>query len=153
LHPKTVAKWKQRTAVHEAPMGPKQPRSTVLTPEEEALIVACRRPTLLPLEDCLYALQAPLPHRTRSALHRGFTRHGSSRRPDSEGDKPAKQKCNSSPIGSFPLDLAEVRTAEGQLSWFGALDRGCQFASAELHEAARQVVATQLRRHLIAAVP
>ena len=70
LNPKTVAKWKKRTFVHDAPMGPKVPRSTVLTSEEEALIVAFRRHTLLPLDDCLYALQAPLPHLTRSALHR-----------------------------------------------------------------------------------
>jgi len=35
-------------------MGPKAPRSTVLSPEEEAVIVAFRRYTLLPLDDCLY---------------------------------------------------------------------------------------------------
>jgi hypothetical protein len=35
LHPKTVAKWKKRTHVHDAPMGPKQPRSRILTLEEE----------------------------------------------------------------------------------------------------------------------
>jgi transposase-like protein len=53
LNPKTVAKWKQRTQVHDAPMGPKQPRSTILTLEEEALMVAFRKHTLLPLDDCL----------------------------------------------------------------------------------------------------
>lgn len=37
--------------------GPTEPRSTVLTEAEEALIVAFRRLTLLPLDDCLYALQ------------------------------------------------------------------------------------------------
>jgi hypothetical protein len=31
LHPKTIAKWKKRTYVHDAPMGSKQPHSTVLT--------------------------------------------------------------------------------------------------------------------------
>ena len=31
LNPKTVAKWKKRTFVHDAPMGPKAPRSTVLS--------------------------------------------------------------------------------------------------------------------------
>jgi hypothetical protein len=31
LNPKTIAKWKKRTYVHDAPMGPKQPHSTVLT--------------------------------------------------------------------------------------------------------------------------
>ena len=34
LNAKTVAKWRKRTFVHDAAMGPKAPRSTVLTPEE-----------------------------------------------------------------------------------------------------------------------
>jgi hypothetical protein len=39
-------------------MGPRLPHSTVLTAEQEAIIVAFRKRTLLPLDDCLYALQA-----------------------------------------------------------------------------------------------
>jgi hypothetical protein len=39
-------------------MGPREPRSTVLSNHEEALVVAFRKHTLLPLDDCLYALQA-----------------------------------------------------------------------------------------------
>lgn len=38
--------------------GPKEPRSTVPSIEDEAVVVAFRRHTLLPLDDCLYALQA-----------------------------------------------------------------------------------------------
>jgi hypothetical protein len=76
LNPKTVAQWKKRSYVHDAPMGPKHPCSTVLSREEEALSVAFRKHTLLPLDDCLYALQATLPHLTRSALHRYLPRHG-----------------------------------------------------------------------------
>ena len=53
LNPKAIAKWKTRADVHDTPMGPKQPHSTVLTREEEALIVTFRRHTLLPLDDCL----------------------------------------------------------------------------------------------------
>jgi hypothetical protein len=30
-NPKTISKWKKRAYVHDAPMGPKQPHSTVLT--------------------------------------------------------------------------------------------------------------------------
>jgi transposase-like protein len=60
LNPKTVAKWKKRKTVQDETMGPKQKRSTVLSQEEEALIVAFRRLTLLPLDDCLYALQASI---------------------------------------------------------------------------------------------
>ncbi|SFS90800.1 hypothetical protein SAMN05192570_0208 [Brevundimonas viscosa] len=79
LNHKTVAKWRKRAFVHDAPMGPKTARSTVLTPEEEA-IVAFRRHTLLP-PDCLYALQATLLNLTRSSLHRCLKRHGISRLP------------------------------------------------------------------------
>jgi transposase-like protein len=67
LNRKTVAKWRKRSSLHDLPMGPKAPRSTVLTREEEAVAVAFRRHTLLPLDDCLYTLQASIPHLTRSA--------------------------------------------------------------------------------------
>jgi hypothetical protein len=103
-------------------MGPKIPRSTVLTPQEEALIVAFRRHTLLPLDDCLYALQATLPQLTRSALHRCFQRHGISRLPEVKGDKAPKKKFKTYPIGYFHFDMAEVRTEEGALYLFVAID-------------------------------
>ncbi len=61
INPKTIAKWKRRTTTADAPMGPKAPRSTVLSKEEEAIVVAFRKHTLLPLDDCLYALQATIP--------------------------------------------------------------------------------------------
>ena len=66
INQKTVAKWKKRTAVHDLPTGPKDAKSTVLSIEEEAIIVAFRRHTLLPLDNCLYALQATVPRLTRS---------------------------------------------------------------------------------------
>lgn len=53
INPKTVAKWKKRTFVEDAPMGPRERRSTVLTPEQEAACVALRKHTLLALDDCL----------------------------------------------------------------------------------------------------
>lgn len=81
LNPKTVAKWKKCTHVDDAPMGSKQPHSTVLATEEEAIIVAFRRHTLLPLDDCLYALQASIPNLMRSNLHRCLQRHDISRLP------------------------------------------------------------------------
>jgi hypothetical protein len=56
-----IAKWKQRSQVHDAPMGPKQVPSTVLSEEEEALIVAFRWHTLLPLDGGLYALHSTIP--------------------------------------------------------------------------------------------
>lgn len=40
LNRKTVRKWRGRDTVQDAPMGPKDPRSTVLRAEEEAIAVA-----------------------------------------------------------------------------------------------------------------
>ena len=128
LDPKTVAKWKKRDFVEDAPMGPKAPRSTVLTPEEEAIAVAFRKHTLLPLDDCLYALQATIPHLTRSSLHRLFQRHDISRLPEIEGDKVSKKPFKVYPIGYFHLDIAEVHTEEGKLHLFVAVDRTSKLA-------------------------
>jgi hypothetical protein len=73
-------------------MGPKTPRSAVLSPEEEALVIAFRKHTLL------------------------------------------------APIGYFHIDIAEVRTAEGKLHLFVAVDRTSKFAFAQLHEAANSTL-------------
>lgn len=43
--------------------------STVLTTEEEAMVMAFRRHALLPLDDCLHALQASIPHLTSASLY------------------------------------------------------------------------------------
>jgi hypothetical protein len=112
LNPKTVIKWRKRAFVHDAPMGPKAPRSTVLTSEEEALAVAFH--TLLPLDDCLYAFQTTVPHLTRSLLHRLFQRHDISRLPDMEGEKTPKKAFRRYPIGYFhsALPLRQPRPAQ-----------------------------------------
>ena len=153
LNHKTVAKWRKRSFVHDAPMGPKQSRSTVLTAEEEAGVVAFRRHTLLPLDDCLYALQATIPNLTRSSLHRCLKRHGISRLPEIAGDKPARRPFKRYPIGYFHIDIAEVRTEEGKLYLFVAVDRTSKFAFAQLHEAATVSAAVTFLEALIAAVP
>lgn len=72
-------------------MGPKS-ASTVLTAGEEAIAVAFRQHTLLPLDDCLYALQETIPRLSRSALHRCFQRHGVSCLPLREDGQAASKK-------------------------------------------------------------
>ncbi len=121
INQKTVAKWRKRSSVADLPTGPKEPRSTVLSVEEEGVIIAFRRYTLLPLDDCLYALQPTIPHLTRSSLHRCLQRHGLGRLPDVDGDKPAKKKFKSYPIGYFHIDIAEVLTEQGKLHMFVAI--------------------------------
>jgi transposase-like protein len=49
VNPKTIAKWRRRTSVADLPIGPRDAHSSTLSPEQEAIIVAFRRHTLLPL--------------------------------------------------------------------------------------------------------
>ena len=109
--------------------------------------------TLLPLDDCLYALQATIPHLTRSSLHRCLQRHGISRLPDVDDDKGIKRQFKAYPIGDVHIDIAELRTAEGRLYLFVAIDRTSKFAFTELHEKATRRVAADFLRNLIKAVP
>src|SRR3712207_1848044 len=153
ISPTTVQKWRRRQTTADARMGPKEIRSTVLTAEEEAIIVAFRRHTLLPLDDCLYALQPSIPHLTRSALHRCLQRHGISRLPEIEGNKPAKKRFASYPIGYFHLDIAEVQTGEGKLRLFVAIDRTSKLAFARLVASAGKMEAARSLRELVEAVP
>jgi len=153
INPKTVAKWKRREITTDAPMGPKEVRSSVLSIEEEAIIIAFRKHTLLPLDDCLYALQATIPHLTRSSLHRCLQRHGISRLPEVDADKPKRSLFKTYPIGFFHIDIADVRTEEGKLHLFVGIDRTSKFAFAELYDAANRQTATAFLRKLIKLVP
>ncbi len=153
INHKTVAKWKKRTATADLPTGPKVAKSTVLSIEEEAVIVGFRQHTLLPLDDCLYALQASIPHLTRSSLHRCLQRHGISQLPKIEGDVRNKRKFKSYPLGYFHIDIAEVRTEEVRLYLIVAIDRTTKFAFVELHQKATRRIAADFLRHLAAAVP
>src|ERR671920_218844 len=133
INQKTVAKWKSRASVTDRRTGPRDPKSTVLSLEEEAIIVAFRRHTQLPLDDCLYALQATIPKLTRSALHRLFQRHGSSRLPlTADGKSRAKKKFKQYPISYLHVDFAEVCTEEGKLYLFMAVDCTSKVAFAQL---------------------
>ena len=97
VRPTTIQWWRKQDHVHDTAMGPKKVRSFVLTLEVEiaeqvkAAVVAFRRHTLLPLDDCLYAMQLSLQHLTRSSLHRCLQRHGISRLPEIKDDKPGKR--------------------------------------------------------------
>jgi transposase InsO family protein len=153
INPKTVSKWRKRATVEDRRTGPREPRSTVLTEAEEAAVVAFRRHTLLPLDDCLYALQPSIPHLTRSALHRCLQRHGISRLPDVGGDKPKRAPFKRYPIGFFHIDIAEVQTAEGKLFLFVAIDRTSKFAVAQLVEKANRRTAWEFLQHLLEVVP
>src|SRR5262245_29594208 len=98
-------------------------------------------------------LQATIPHLTRSSLHRLFQRHEISRLPAIEGETGRKKAFKRYPIGYFHIDIAEVRTEEGKLHLFVAIDRTSKFAFAQLHEKANRYTATAFLKALIAVVP
>lgn len=120
---------------------------------EEATVVAFRKHTLLSPDNCLYALQASIPHLTRSSLHRCFVRHGISRLPALGEKKAAKKAFKHYPLGCFHIDIAEVRTEEGKLSLFVAIDRTSKVAYAERHPGATKMIAAQFLRNLIELIP
>lgn len=97
INPKIVAKWKPSTSIWDRKTGPKTPAATALRPDEEAIIVVSRRQRLPPSDDWLYAFQPPIPHMSRSSLHRCLHRHGIRRLPDVDGDKPAETRCKRDP--------------------------------------------------------
>src|SRR5690606_3228492 len=113
INPKTVAKWRKRATVEDMKTGPSEPRSTILTEAEEAAVVAFRRHTLRPLDDCLSALRPSTPRLSRPALHRCLQSHGISRLADVDGDQPQRSKFKRYSNSFLHIDVAEVQTAEG----------------------------------------
>ncbi len=153
INPKTVAKWKKRSSTADQKTGPTTPKSTVLSVEDEAVIVAFRRHTLLPLDDCLYALLPTIPQLTRSALHRCLQRHGISRLPEVDGDKPCAQSSSATRSATSTSISPRYRPRREGSTCFVAIDRTSKFAFVELHEKATRRIAGNFLRALAAAVP
>lgn len=151
LNPKTVRKWRNRETIEDAPMGPSSPHSTSMTPLQEAAAVAFRQKTLLPLDDCLHALQRTIPTLTRSSLHRLYQRHGISQLPC----KPEREKkpFKYYPMGYLHIDITETRTAEGKAYLFVAIDRTTKFVHAELFEQMTRKTAIDFLQGTLKALP
>lgn len=103
--------------------------------------MAFRRYTLLPLDDCRYALQPTIPHLSRSSLHRCLQRHGIPKLADIEGDKPT---ARNSKLSDRLFPYRHCRSSQGKLHMFVAIDRTSKFAFVELHEKASTAVPYQI---------
>ena len=152
LNPKTVSKWRKRTTTGDEPMGPKAPKSTVLTPAEEAIVVEFRRRTLLPLDDVLGCLKDTIPNLSRSALHRCLQRHGISQLPKEETTG-KRSRFKSYEIGYIHIDSCELRHADGKLIMFLAIDRVSKFTYIEFHDSAGKMEGAAFVRNVVAAFP
>lgn len=153
LKPKTVAKWRKRDTTNDAPMGPRVPRSSVLTSAEEAMVVEFRRRTLLPLDDVLGCLRETIPTLTRSALHRCLQRHGIYWLPD-DGEKASKWgRFTETKIGYVHIDSCEFRHAEGRLVMFLAIDRMSRSTYVEFHDKAGKMNGAAFLRNVVQVFP
>ena len=149
----TVTKWRARTSTADAPMGPRSPRSTVLTLIEEAMIVEFRRRTLLPLDDVMGCLKDSIPNLTRSSLHRCLGRHGISRLPDSQEKASKRGKFAETTIGYVHLDHCELRLTDGKLHMFLAIDRVSKFTYVEFHDRTKMLNGAAFLHSVIEAFP
>jgi transposase-like protein len=70
-----------------------------------------------------------------------------------EGDKPKRQKFKRYPIGYFHIDIAELRTNEGKLYLFVAIDRTSKFAVAQLVDKSNRKTAWEFPEAVLEAVP
>jgi len=147
----------QKGEMEEADLGGRSADGTERTGLDGPLVrgggghLPFRRYKLLPLGDCLYDLQLTIRHLTRSSLHRCVQRHGAGHLPDAEGDRPATFKTY--PIGYFHIDIAEVRTDQGKLDMFVAIDRTSKFAFVELHEKTTTAISRDFLLRLTTTAP
>jgi transposase-like protein len=132
-------------------MGPKERRSTVLSPMEEAAIVALRVQARLPLDDVYIALKDAIPHLTRSSLHRCLQRHGISLLPKADSEKPKKFKKYE--IGYFHIDIAELRYEGGKAFIYVAVDLTSKLVFARIYRRATKLIAAGFLKALIRWVP
>lgn len=151
INKKTVIKWRKRQSVEDMPMGPKERCSTVLTPIEEAAIVALRVQARLPLDDVYVAPKEVIPHLTRSSLHRCLQHYGISWLPKADRKKPKKFKQYE--IGYFHIDIAELRHEGGKGFLFVAVDRISKLVFARIYRKANKLAAAAFLKVLVKAVP
>ena len=133
INPKTVMKWRHRTNTADRSSGSQRSGVTVLSPPEQEMCLAFRKATMLPLDDCLYALQLSLPHLTRATLHRLFKQHGISRLSDVQNPSQAGLEPLRQVPGDFYVNVSPVRTGDGIVIMYVAFDRVSKIAFAELH--------------------
>ncbi len=148
----TVNKRRSPSRTADAPMGPREPRSTVLTPVEEAMIVAFRQRTLLPFDDVMGCLRDSIPKLTRLRLHRCLERQGISRLPASE-TMTKRGRFAETMIGYIHIDSCALRHADGKVYTFLVIDRVSKFTFVEVFDkagsagASRPSLASRMAAH------
>ena len=150
----TVKKWKKRKSTEDQKCGP-QSRSTTLTRNEEAAIVAFRKHTKASLDDCFYTLKKEIPALTRSSLYRCLKRHDINKLPSAENQKEKKEKKKFAtyPPGYVHVDITQVYTEEGKLYLFVGIDRTTKFCFVRIYKDQTAQTAVKFLREMQASFP
>ena len=127
-------------------MVPSQPKSTMLSPAEEAVIVEFRRRTLLPLDDVMNSLRESIPKLSHSVLHRCLLRHGIS-----DIKVSGRGKFSPTAMGYVHLEMAKLNPAQGKLNMFLAIDRVLKFIYARFWDNMRTMNGADFLRGVISA--
>jgi len=127
VNKKTVLRWRKRDNSSNAPPGPSK-GSRRLSREDEILIVNFRISQRLPLDDCLFALQAYLPSLTRWSLHNCLKRHGINRLPVDTIEADQMLACDRPRLGMGIISTQILPTRMGQFRQFGITDLRSRFA-------------------------
>jgi hypothetical protein len=104
---KTIAKWKARAFTSDERMGPKNPRASLFTYEDEAIILVYRWRTRLALDDAHFRLRRLMPKLSRSTLYRCLKRRGLSRISSTKTCPPLTTAALRGPY-SFDITAQEV---------------------------------------------
>jgi hypothetical protein len=151
---KTIAKWKARESTSDERMGPKNPRSRVLTRNDEAIIIAYRWRTRLSLEDSLVRLSRLTPRLSRSALYRCLKRHGLSKIGSTAKCSPFTRAALAGPY-CFEITVNEVGFPDddfGVVLVFLAVEEVTRDVYAEVTKAT-SINAAEFLAHLVAEFP
>ena len=154
ISPNTVLKWRSRSSVADQKSGPREKFNTKLTQVEQALIIAVRQKTQLPLDDCLEILLERIPHLTRSSLHRCLQRHGLSRMPKPQDKTKEKNKFKNYKIGYVHVDITEVTLSKKEKFYlFVGICRVSKYAYVKLVDKKTVAYAIDFLHHLVESCP
>jgi hypothetical protein len=152
VSPTTVQKWKHRSFDDDLPSGPKRGHGKAVPQIIERSLIMFRRQTLLPLDDCYYALQLNMLGISRTTLYRYFKRRGLGSLRNLEGDKSLKALRRAS-IGHVHIDVNEIRLRDGIAFAFIAFDRVSKFAFWQARSRDTAIDATEFLESLLEVLP
>ena len=148
----TVRKWRSRESVTDMSHRPKKLR-TVLSEQDEAIIITFRKATQLPLDDCLDALIDAIPQLTRSNLYRCLQRYGLSHLPKSEEYHKEKKAFKRYEIGYVHVDITEFTLQAKKYYIFVGICRISKFVFVRVYERQTAENAVAFLNGLVQAFP